>query len=95
MKSVLRPPKKRRPPEVRFDFSLEDSVLMALRVFVLEKCCWNRTLAAEVLGISVRSLRQWMAIYEPTKRFPDPTARCGDVKLSRNLLGEFYAKQSK
>ncbi len=95
MKSVLRPPKKRRPQEVKFDFSLEDSVLMALRVFVLEKCCWNRTLAAEVLGISVRSLRQWMAVYEPTKRFPDPTARCGDVKLSRDLLRDFYAKQHK
>lgn len=38
-------------------WTLEDELLKNFRLWVLEQCGWNRTQAAEILGLSDRGLR--------------------------------------
>jgi hypothetical protein len=43
---------------------LEDELLRSFRLFVLKSCGWNRTWAAEVLGVSLRALRYQILLYK-------------------------------
>lgn len=46
------------------DQTVEGALIMSLRLYVLQHCDWNRIQAAEILGISVESLRAHLKLYE-------------------------------
>jgi hypothetical protein len=39
---------------------LETLIVQNIRLFVLELCCWNRTIASDILGISPRTLNNYL-----------------------------------
>ncbi len=55
--------KGRYEPPRRQPVTLEDEILRNLRLWVLKCCKGNRSQAAEILGIDVRSLRLHLAAY--------------------------------
>jgi hypothetical protein len=87
--------KPRKRKKILFKWSLEDELLRAFRLFVLEQCFGNKTLAADVLGLSIRSYQTWLNEYSRQGFFVmECTMRQSKIKVSKNLLGEFYGLQA-
>lgn len=75
------------------DMTVQDALLMSLRFYVLKQCDWCRTQAAEILGISVRSLHNYINEYEQMG-FPilqPPTDKCR-VNLKNDFWIELITK---
>ena len=91
VKRAVKPRKRKKMP--LFKWTIEDELLRAFRLFVLEHCFGNRTLAADVLGLSLRSYRTWLNEYSRQGFFvAECSMRQSKIKVSKNLLGEFYVQ---
>lgn len=74
------------------DQTVEDALLMALRVYVLKECDWCRTQAAEILGVSVRSLHNYINEYERFGFKIEPTKDKYRVNLRKDFWVELITK---